>query len=92
LRLIAAHDVTPAVPMVLCVSNIFWVDSEDETDGFERLSRAEFEMTDGWYRLRAKVDAPLTRAARKGKIKVGCKIGIIGAGVRVAHFVIRSIP
>ena len=41
----------------------------------------ELEITDGWYRLRAEVDAPLARAIRKGVIRVGRKIGVVDAKV-----------
>ena len=41
----------------------------------------EFVLTDGWYKIRAKTDQALARAARKGKIRVGRKLGVIGARV-----------
>lgn len=41
----------------------------------------ELEVTDGWYKLRAEVDAPLARAIRRGIIRVGRKIGVVDAKV-----------
>lgn len=42
----------------------------------------ELEVTDGWYRLRAEVDAPLARAIRRGVIRAGRKISVADAKVR----------
>ncbi|KAI9444587.1 hypothetical protein H4582DRAFT_2070318 [Lactarius indigo] len=39
------------------------------------------ELTDGWYRLRARVDEILARAVRRGVIRVGRKIAISGASI-----------
>ena len=41
----------------------------------------ELEITDGWYRLRAKIDAPMSRAVQRGIIQIGRKIGVAGARV-----------
>lgn len=40
------------------------------------------EVTDGWYKLRAEVDAPLARAIRRGIVRAGRKIGVVDAKVR----------
>ena len=64
--------------MVLCVFEINWP-AEGDSEG--STACPEFVLTDGWYKIRAKVDQPLARAARKGKIRVGRKLGIIGARV-----------
>jgi breast cancer 2 susceptibility protein len=64
--------------MVLCVFEVNWSvagDSEGST------ACPEFVLTDGWYKIRAKTDQALARAARKGKVRVGRKLGIIGARV-----------
>jgi hypothetical protein len=55
--------------------------SAGEDDGFPVPSHPELEVTDGWYRLRARVDQPIARAIRKGHIKVGRKIAVAGAKV-----------
>jgi breast cancer 2 susceptibility protein len=41
------------------------------------------EVTDGWYRMRAQVDGPLARAVRRGAVRIGRKIGVVGAKVSV---------
>lgn len=42
---------------------------------------AVIELTDGWYRIAAEVDEVLALAIRRGKLRVGAKIGISGARV-----------
>ncbi|KAJ8593227.1 hypothetical protein M405DRAFT_786267 [Rhizopogon salebrosus TDB-379] len=79
LRLITTRDAPAASPMVLCVSNVTWSSAGEDEDGFPAASHPELEVTDGWYRLRARVDQPLARAIRKGHIKVGRKIAVAGA-------------
>ncbi|KAJ7610818.1 hypothetical protein FB45DRAFT_941706 [Roridomyces roridus] len=79
LRCIAAQDAPASCPMVLCVSNITWSEAAMTEDGMPIPPHPEFELTDGWYRLRAQVDAPLARATRRGLIRVGRKIGVVGA-------------
>jgi breast cancer 2 susceptibility protein len=80
LRLIAARDAPAALPMILCVSDIFWSESKDAGDS-NRVP--ELEMSDGWYRLRATVDPTLARAISRGLIRIGRKIGIAGAQVSI---------
>ncbi len=69
--------------MVLCVSDITW--SHDGVkfgvDGLPVIPHPTLELTDGWYRLRTKVDEILARAVRRGVIRVGRKISISGATV-----------
>ncbi|KAG1754940.1 uncharacterized protein EDB91DRAFT_1214138 [Suillus paluster] len=79
LRLITTRDAPAASPMVLCVSNVTWSPAGESDDGFPIPSHPELEVTDGWYRLRARVDQPLARAIRKGHIKIGRKIAVAGA-------------
>ncbi|KAG1783569.1 hypothetical protein EV702DRAFT_1054261 [Suillus placidus] len=79
LRLITTRDAPAASPMVLCVSNVTWSPAGETDDGFPIPSHPELEVTDGWYRLRARVDKPLARAIRKGHIKIGRKIAVTGA-------------
>ncbi|KAJ3508616.1 hypothetical protein NLJ89_g5662 [Agrocybe chaxingu] len=79
LRKIANQDAPAAFPMVLCISNIIWGPGGRTEDGLPIEPHPEFELTDGWYRLRAQVDLPMARAARKGVLRVGRKLGIAGA-------------
>ena len=82
LRLIAAQDVSAGLHMILCVSDIVWSGGGMGDDGLPLLPHPSFELTDGWYRLRARVDEVLARAARRGVICVGRKISVSGALVR----------
>ena len=75
LRLISTEDAPAACPMVLCVSDIYLTDADMQD------SRLEVEVTDGWYRLRAKVDSPLARAVRRGLIRIGSKLAVSGSKV-----------
>ncbi|KAJ7651639.1 hypothetical protein DFH06DRAFT_1094705 [Mycena polygramma] len=79
LRCVAAQDAPASCPMVLCVSNITWSEAGVTDDGLPIPPHPELEVTDGWYRLRAQVDAPLARAVRRGVICIGRKIGTVGA-------------
>ena len=67
--------------MVLCVSKVVWMKGQLNSDGSVE-DVPELEVTDGWYRLRAEVDAPLARAIRRGVIRTGRKIGVVDAKVR----------
>jgi breast cancer 2 susceptibility protein len=72
--------------MVLCVSNVTWIKAGTTDDGLPTIPHPKLEVTDGWYRLRAQVDAPLARAIRKGVVQVGRKIAIAGAKVRISSY------
>ncbi|KAF8078944.1 hypothetical protein FPV67DRAFT_1663611 [Lyophyllum atratum] len=79
LRLITTQDAPAACPMVLCVSDVTWITGGYSDDGAPLEPRPELEVTDGWYRIRAQVDAPLARAVQRGLIRIGRKIGVAGA-------------
>ncbi|KAI0059444.1 hypothetical protein BV25DRAFT_1901580 [Artomyces pyxidatus] len=79
LRLITTQDAPAGSHMVLCISNIFWSAAGIDADGLATIPHPTLEVTDGWYRLRAEVDEPLARAARKGALRVGRKIAVAGA-------------
>ena len=66
--------------MVLCISRVLWAEGQRNPDGTVE-GVPELEITDGWYRLRAEVDAPLARAIRRGVIRAGRKIGVVDAKV-----------
>lgn len=68
--------------MALCISDILWANAEDETAGS---TYPELEVTDGWYRLRARIDAPIARAVKRGIIRPGRKICVAGTRVRMTH-------
>ena len=90
---IQEQDSPASSPMVLVVSQLYWEDPpilpESEMplglDGSPRIPDGPqvsgFQLTDGWYRLNAKIDPVLAFAAKRGKIKIGSKIAITGAKV-----------
>jgi hypothetical protein len=82
LRLITTQDAPASSHLVLCVSGITWSEVGRTDDGKKIEPHPELEVTDGWYRLRAQIDEPLARAVRRGIIRVGRKIGVVGARVR----------
>ena len=83
-RQIVAQDLSPSVPMILCVSGIKKVTEGKPAGGSSStIPIEEIEVTDGWYRLKAEVDEPLERAIIKGKIRVGSKIQVVGCKVSV---------
>ncbi|TIC66763.1 hypothetical protein E3Q03_02140 [Wallemia mellicola] len=65
IKRIQEHDSSSTRPMVLCVSGI--------------ISNNIIELTDGWYPIHAQIDECLSRALSRRRIKLGCKISIIGA-------------
>jgi len=67
--------------MVLCVSKVIRTQGQRNSDGSVE-DALELEVTDGWYRLRAEIDAPLARAIRRGVVKAGRKIGVVDSKVR----------
>ncbi|EKM61613.1 uncharacterized protein PHACADRAFT_248310 [Phanerochaete carnosa HHB-10118-sp] len=85
LRLIAAQDKPAGLPMVLCVSAISWPSAPDTGSEVPPQMEAthndkpEVEMTDGWYRVRVEVGDSMIRAIRRGALRVGMKVGVVGA-------------
>ena len=90
LRLIVAGDASPATPMVLCVTNITWKESHYDENGVHVAAHPTLEVTDGWYKLRARVDEPLGKACLRQRIRIGTKLAILGAKVSV--FVTPFLP
>ncbi|KAL0581056.1 hypothetical protein V5O48_000949 [Marasmius crinis-equi] len=78
LRRITVQDSPASCPMVLCISGISWPKPQ-VVDGQRIAPHPELEVTDGWYKLRAAIDAPLARAVQKGSLRVGRKIAVAGA-------------
>ncbi|KAF8323921.1 hypothetical protein DL93DRAFT_2104290 [Clavulina sp. PMI_390] len=80
LRLILERDAPAARPMVLCVSAMWWTAQTISEDGSVIvLPHPTFELTDGWYRVKAEVDEALARAARRRKIRIGTKLIVVGS-------------
>eukprot|EP01119_Soliformovum_irregulare_P019187 TRINITY_DN6024_c0_g1_i4.p1 TRINITY_DN6024_c0_g1~~TRINITY_DN6024_c0_g1_i4.p1 ORF type:complete len:1593 (+),score=497.31 TRINITY_DN6024_c0_g1_i4:55-4833(+) len=68
LKKILEKDDFPNVHMILCVSAL-------EIEG----ENVKLELTDGWYCVKARLDANLEKHALLGKIYVGLKLRICGA-------------
>ena len=66
--------------MVLCVHQILRFD-----DAGEESASLVLQLTDGWYKIRAELDAPLRRAVERRKIRIGHKLAIACAKVRMMH-------
>ncbi|KAH9070787.1 hypothetical protein EDB83DRAFT_2517952 [Lactarius deliciosus] len=83
LRLITTQDTSARLHMVLCVSDITWSQEGVQVgeDGLPAVPHPTLELSDGWYRLRARVDDILARAVRRDVIRVGRKIAISGASI-----------
>ncbi|SCZ93209.1 BZ3500_MvSof-1268-A1-R1_Chr6-2g08531 [Microbotryum saponariae] len=84
IKRIQERDSSSSLPMVLCVSKIRYGDPNSFGDEVEeshtgRMDVAGLELTDGWYRIRANVDATLKSAVEREKVKVGSKIAVSGA-------------
>jgi breast cancer 2 susceptibility protein len=81
--MITTQDSPAGSPMILVVSNVISVTNEkvSEDGWILQAARAEIEVSDGWYRLRAQVDAPLARAIMRKTLKPGKKIAIACARV-----------
>ncbi|WFD19603.1 hypothetical protein MCAP1_001837 [Malassezia caprae] len=57
-------------PMVLCVHQILRFEDTGED------ASLVLQLTDGWYKIRAELDAPLRRAVERCKIRIGHKLAI----------------
>ena len=66
LRRICEGDETPATHMVLCIA------AADAAS-------SSLELTDGWYSVWAKCDAPLTKQLVRGRLRVGLKLRLCGS-------------
>ncbi|KAN0059845.1 hypothetical protein ACQY0O_008419 [Thecaphora frezii] len=80
IKRIQEHDSPAHLPMVLFVARIleFQEQTYDEPGSAPR-REVTLELSDGWYRIRADLDAPLSDAASRGRIRVGQKLAIAGA-------------
>lgn len=100
IKRIQEHDSSPAQPMILVVSQVFWSSPalNDFLPGLDdvntpQVAQAEkevvgMELTDGWYRIIAKLDPVLAYAAKRGKIAIGTKIAMTGCKVCHRSFVL----
>lgn len=75
MKKITERDDSSAKTMVLCVCDV----EPSGTAGRTDRPVSTIWLTDGWYRLRAALDAPLTALLRRQRIKVGDKLVTHGA-------------
>ena len=80
-RRILEKDDNPGAPAVFVVSAIRSMTSVPTRLGAAP-TMCEIEVSDGWYGIRARLDAKLTRKVRDGRLRVGCKIFSVGAELR----------
>ncbi|KAF9933275.1 hypothetical protein BGZ67_004354 [Mortierella alpina] len=73
-RKIVEGDESPAKHMVLAIAGIERVFAEEAKKEVLKVT-----VTDGWYVMPATLDACLTRAAERGRLKVGSKIHVCQA-------------
>ncbi|TMX03981.1 hypothetical protein EJD97_012552 [Solanum chilense] len=80
-------DLPPSSMMVLCVSNIYSIrvspvgPQSSLSSMTENGTCAKVELTDGWYSIIAVLDLQLSKKMAAGKLFVGQKLRIWGAGL-----------
>ncbi|CAN8237617.1 unnamed protein product [Cochlearia groenlandica] len=83
IKRILSGDAPSSSMMVLCISAINPKTDYDsqETHGCDSVSNVKVELTDGWYSMNAALDVMLTKQLNAGKLFVGQKLRILGAGL-----------
>ncbi|KAK4051896.1 hypothetical protein OIV83_002601 [Microbotryomycetes sp. JL201] len=78
IKRILERDSSAALPIVLCVAEICYLDEQDLSVSGSRRPSALI-LTDGWYRISASVDVALQNATQREKIVVGSKLVLVGS-------------
>ncbi|XP_010519117.1 PREDICTED: protein BREAST CANCER SUSCEPTIBILITY 2 homolog B-like isoform X2 [Tarenaya hassleriana] len=83
IKRILAGDAPASSMMVLCVSAIHPKSNNDSwgTNSSDNSNNVKVELTDGWYAMDAALDVILTKHLNAGKLFVGQKLRIWGAGL-----------
>ncbi|KAL6228135.1 hypothetical protein ACLB2K_002089 [Fragaria x ananassa] len=83
IKKILEGDASPSSMLVLCISAIRTKHGPniETSSGAENSSAAKVELTDGWYSVDAILDALLSKQLASGKLFVGLKLRIWGAGL-----------
>ncbi|KFK24669.1 hypothetical protein AALP_AA8G009600 [Arabis alpina] len=83
IKRILSGDAPASSMMVLCISALNPKTDTDsqETQGSDSGSNVKVELTDGWYSMNAALDVMLTKQLNAGKLYVGQKLRILGAGL-----------
>ncbi|XP_027931452.1 protein BREAST CANCER SUSCEPTIBILITY 2 homolog B-like isoform X2 [Vigna unguiculata] len=87
IKKILEGDAVPSSMMILCISNIHCSDIVESGTCFETRPGAQIteavkiELTDGWYSMNAILDVPLSKQHAAGRLFVGQKLRLSGAGL-----------
>ncbi|KAL8091353.1 protein BREAST CANCER SUSCEPTIBILITY 2 homolog A-like isoform X1 [Apium graveolens] len=86
IKKILEGDAPPSSVLVLCISSVqtnteAMSENISTSHGVDRSTVANVELTDGWYSINAVLDAPLSKKLASGKLFVGQKLKISGAGI-----------
>ncbi|KAL1804264.1 protein BREAST CANCER SUSCEPTIBILITY 2 homolog B-like isoform X2 [Daucus carota subsp. sativus] len=86
IKRILEGDAPPYSVLVLCISSIqrnteAIIKNISNSHGVDKSKVANVELTDGWYAVNAVLDAPLSKKLDSGKLFVGQKLKISGAGL-----------
>ncbi|KAH7514694.1 hypothetical protein FEM48_Zijuj11G0117000 [Ziziphus jujuba var. spinosa] len=87
IKRILEGDASPSTMLVLCISAVCSncepkiEDSTTDLDQAETNGATKVELTDGWYSVNAVLDALLSKQLASGKMFVGQKLRIWGAGL-----------
>ncbi|CAH8365458.1 unnamed protein product [Eruca vesicaria subsp. sativa] len=79
IKRILSGDAPASSMMVLCISAIN--PNTRETHGSDSGINVKIELTDGWYSINAALDVMLKKQLNAGKLFVGQKLRILGAGL-----------
>ena len=91
LKRIVERDDTPSRTLILLLSRIITksneqppipadsLEAEQATECTVIMCGTQVEVSDGWYGLRANIDAPLSELLRRGRLRVGQKLIVHGA-------------
>ncbi|TKY47857.1 BREAST CANCER SUSCEPTIBILITY B [Spatholobus suberectus] len=87
IKKILEGDALPSSMMILCISSIHSSHVLESGTCFEtqtvaqKLEAIKIELTDGWYSMNATLDVPLSKQLAAGRLFVGQKLRIWGAGL-----------
>ncbi|KAI9219848.1 BRCA2, oligonucleotide/oligosaccharide-binding, domain 1-domain-containing protein, partial [Blastocladiella britannica] len=81
LHKIVERDELPARPMVLCIAQCIEQQTAPPDAGSTSSQQYLLELSDGWHSVVATVDTTLESAIRRGKLRVGSKISVVGASL-----------
>ncbi|KAI7741842.1 hypothetical protein M8C21_003275 [Ambrosia artemisiifolia] len=82
LKRILEGDAPPSSPLVLCIASVqLKCNAEPDIEPSHATESSSIELTDGWYSIKALLDDLLLKQLVSGKLFVGQKLRICGAGL-----------